>query len=164
MRVDRWDRALSLAPARRDRKLDLAAPLLEKALLIDPNSAWAWQRSERVSSHSKRSERVDRSLSRRAARLASSSAFFGWLNMYLDNPEVSIEHFERSLRLSPLQFIYRDRSRSFSCRPVRRSRDVGRKRPARTTRHRLKPHRYRPAPRRNKWGASSFGGQQGRFL
>jgi hypothetical protein len=27
------------------RKLDLATPLLEKALLIEPNSTWAWQRS-----------------------------------------------------------------------------------------------------------------------
>jgi len=56
------------------RKLDLAAPFLEKALLIDPNSAWAWQRS-------------------------------GWLNMYLGNPQIAIEHFERSLRLSPLDPI-----------------------------------------------------------
>jgi adenylate cyclase len=56
------------------RKLDLATPFLEKALLIDPNSAWAWQRS-------------------------------GWLNMYLGNSEVAIQHFERSLRLSPLDPI-----------------------------------------------------------
>jgi adenylate cyclase len=48
----------------------IAARLLEKALALDPNSAWAWNRS-------------------------------GWLQSYLDHPEVSIEHFERALRLSP---------------------------------------------------------------
>jgi adenylate cyclase len=48
----------------------IAARLLEKALALDPNSAWAWNRS-------------------------------GWLNSYLDHPEVAIEHFERSIRLSP---------------------------------------------------------------
>jgi adenylate cyclase len=51
-------------------KHEVAARLLEKALLLDPNSAWAWNRS-------------------------------GWLQSYLDRPDVSIEHFERSLRLSP---------------------------------------------------------------
>ena len=56
------------------RKLDMAGPFLEKALLIDPNSAWAWQRS-------------------------------GWLNMYLGHSEAAIEHFERSLRLSPIDPI-----------------------------------------------------------
>src|SRR5262249_19596636 len=43
----------------------------ERALVLDPNSAWAWNRS-------------------------------GWLQSYLDKPDVAIEHFERSLRLSPL--------------------------------------------------------------
>jgi adenylate cyclase len=47
-----------------------AARLLEKALSLDPNSSWAWNRS-------------------------------GWLQNYLDHPEVAIEHFERALRLSP---------------------------------------------------------------
>ena len=56
------------------RELDLAAPFLEKALLIDPNSAWAWQRS-------------------------------GWLHTYRSRSETAIEHFERSLRLSPLDPI-----------------------------------------------------------
>ena len=53
------------------RQLDLAAPPLERALYIDPNSAWAWQRS-------------------------------GWLQMYLGHPEAAIDHFERGLRLSPI--------------------------------------------------------------
>src|SRR5262249_40888978 len=48
-----------------------AARLLERALVLDPNSAWAWNRS-------------------------------GWPQSYLDKPDVAIEHFERSLRLSPL--------------------------------------------------------------
>jgi adenylate cyclase len=48
----------------------IAARLLEKALALDPNSAWAWNRS-------------------------------GWLQSYLDRPGVAIEHFERSIRLSP---------------------------------------------------------------
>ena len=39
--------------------------------MLDPNSAWAWQRS-------------------------------GWLNLYLDHPEVAIEHFNRGIRISPL--------------------------------------------------------------
>jgi adenylate cyclase len=50
--------------------LAVAARLLEKALVLDPNSAWAWNRS-------------------------------GWLQSYLGQPEISIEHFERALRLSP---------------------------------------------------------------
>ena len=48
----------------------VAARLLEKALALDPNSAWAWNRS-------------------------------GWLQTYLGNPDISIDHFERALRLSP---------------------------------------------------------------
>ena len=53
------------------RNYDIAARLLERALALDANSAWAWNRS-------------------------------GWLQSYLGNPDVSIEHFERALRLSPL--------------------------------------------------------------
>jgi adenylate cyclase len=52
------------------RNYDVAARLLERALALDPNSAWAWNRS-------------------------------GWLQSYLGNAEVSIEHFERAARLSP---------------------------------------------------------------
>jgi adenylate cyclase len=48
----------------------VAARLLEKALALDPNSAWAWNRS-------------------------------GWLQTYLGNPDISIDHFESALRLSP---------------------------------------------------------------
>ena len=51
-------------------KHNVAARLLEKALALDPNSAWAWNRS-------------------------------GWLQTYLGNPDISIDHFERALRLSP---------------------------------------------------------------
>jgi adenylate cyclase len=51
-------------------KHGVAARLLEKALALDPNSAWAWNRS-------------------------------GWLQTYLGNPDISIDHFERALRLSP---------------------------------------------------------------
>jgi adenylate cyclase len=51
-------------------KHSVAARLLEKALALDPNSAWAWNRS-------------------------------GWLQTYLGNPDISIDHFERALRLSP---------------------------------------------------------------
>jgi adenylate cyclase len=52
------------------RSHSVAARLLEKALALDPNSAWAWNRS-------------------------------GWLQAYLGNPDTSIDHFERALRLSP---------------------------------------------------------------
>jgi adenylate cyclase len=52
------------------RSHGVAARLLEKALALDPNSAWAWNRS-------------------------------GWLQTYLANPDTSIDHFERALRLSP---------------------------------------------------------------
>jgi adenylate cyclase len=47
-----------------------AIALLDRALALDPNSAWGWNRS-------------------------------GWLHNYQDDPEVAIQHFERSLRLSP---------------------------------------------------------------
>jgi len=52
------------------REYQRAASMLDRALSLDPNSAWAWNRS-------------------------------GWLHNYRDDPEVAIEHFERSLRLSP---------------------------------------------------------------
>src|SRR5262249_17509004 len=52
-------------------QLSLASPLIEKALLLNPNSAWSWQRS-------------------------------GWLNQCLERYDMSIEHFERSIRISPL--------------------------------------------------------------
>ncbi|MBX9945531.1 MAG: adenylate/guanylate cyclase domain-containing protein [Reyranella sp.] len=48
-----------------------AGPLIEKALLLNPNSAWTWQRS-------------------------------GWLNLYLERYELALEHFNRSMRISPL--------------------------------------------------------------
>ncbi len=48
-----------------------AAPLIEKALVLDPNSAWAWQRS-------------------------------GVLKTCLGEPDVAIEHFQRAMRISPL--------------------------------------------------------------
>ncbi|MGO4705417.1 adenylate/guanylate cyclase domain-containing protein [Microvirga sp. 2MCAF38] len=47
-----------------------AATMLERSLALDPNSAWAWNRS-------------------------------GWLRNYLDDPDTAVQHFERSLRLSP---------------------------------------------------------------
>jgi adenylate cyclase len=52
------------------REYQRAASMLERALSLDPNSVWAWNRS-------------------------------GWLRNYQDDPEVAIQHFERSLRLSP---------------------------------------------------------------
>ncbi|WP_201833997.1 adenylate/guanylate cyclase domain-containing protein [Microvirga zambiensis] len=52
------------------REYQRAAAMLDRALSLDPNSAWAWNRS-------------------------------GWLRDYTDEPEIAIEHFERSLRLSP---------------------------------------------------------------
>jgi adenylate cyclase len=53
------------------REYPLAESLIEKALAMDPNSAWAWTRS-------------------------------GWINVYLRKTSRAIEHFERSIRLSPL--------------------------------------------------------------
>ena len=53
------------------RRFAQASPLIEKALLLNPNSAWTWQRS-------------------------------GWLTLYLGQYELAIEHFERSIRISPL--------------------------------------------------------------
>ncbi len=48
-----------------------AAPIIEKALWLDPNSAWAWQSS-------------------------------GKLKTFMNEPDAGIQHFERSMRLSPL--------------------------------------------------------------
>jgi adenylate cyclase len=47
-----------------------ATHAIEKALALDPNSAWTWNRS-------------------------------GWLRVYLDDAETSIDHFNRAIRLSP---------------------------------------------------------------
>jgi adenylate cyclase len=56
------------------RQLSKAAPLIEKALLLNPNSAWTWQRS-------------------------------GWLNLYLGEYDLAIEHFSRCIRISPLDAL-----------------------------------------------------------
>jgi len=56
------------------RDLDGAATHLERAVALDPNSAWAWQRS-------------------------------GWVNVHRECPELAIEQFERSIRLSPVDPI-----------------------------------------------------------
>lgn len=53
------------------RNFGTARILLERAVALDPNAAWAWQR-------------------------------LGWLDNYADRPERALEHFERALRLSPL--------------------------------------------------------------
>ncbi|MFT5440046.1 MAG: adenylate cyclase [Alphaproteobacteria bacterium] len=53
------------------RNFGTARILLERAVTLDPNSAWAWQR-------------------------------LGWLENYSDRPEHALEHFERAMRLSPL--------------------------------------------------------------
>jgi len=53
------------------RHYGAARVLLERAVALDPNSAWAWSR-------------------------------IGWLEAYADRPEEAKEHFERALRLSPL--------------------------------------------------------------
>ncbi len=52
-------------------QFDLALRTIEKALGLDPNSAWAWLRS-------------------------------GWSHHYARNPDTAIEHFQRAMRLSPL--------------------------------------------------------------
>jgi adenylate cyclase len=52
-------------------QFDLALRTIEKALALDPNSAWAWLRS-------------------------------GWSHHYARNPDTAIEHFQRAMRLSPL--------------------------------------------------------------
>jgi adenylate cyclase len=48
----------------------MASTLIDKALALDPNCAWAWNRS-------------------------------GWVNSFLIRPDVSIEQFQRAIRLSP---------------------------------------------------------------
>lgn len=52
-------------------KFELGLAAIDKALALDPNSAWAWLRS-------------------------------GWANHYVGNPDKAVEHFRRSMRLSPL--------------------------------------------------------------
>jgi adenylate cyclase len=51
-----------------------ARVLLERAVTLDPNAAWAWSR-------------------------------LGWVENYADQPKKGIEHFERALRLSPIDPI-----------------------------------------------------------
>jgi adenylate cyclase len=53
------------------REYPRAQALIQKALALDPNSAWAWHRS-------------------------------GWLHAYIREPDTAIQHFERAMRLSPL--------------------------------------------------------------
>ncbi len=53
------------------RNYGTARVLLERALALDPNCAWAWSR-------------------------------LGWVENYADQPQKAIEHFERALRLSPI--------------------------------------------------------------
>ena len=52
-------------------QFDLGLTAIEKALTLDPNSAWAWLRS-------------------------------GWSNTYMRRHDTAIEHFQRAMRLSPL--------------------------------------------------------------
>lgn len=56
------------------RNFGTARILLERAVALDPNAAWAWHR-------------------------------LGWLENYADRPARALEHFERALRLSPLDPI-----------------------------------------------------------
>jgi adenylate cyclase len=53
------------------RNFGTARILLERAVALDPNAAWAWHR-------------------------------LGWVENYSDRPRQAIEHFERAMRLSPL--------------------------------------------------------------
>ena len=53
------------------RSYGTARVLLERAVALDPNGAWAWTR-------------------------------LGWLETYTDQPQKAIAHFERALRLSPI--------------------------------------------------------------
>jgi adenylate cyclase len=52
-------------------QFDRGLAAIEKALALDPNSAWAWLRS-------------------------------GWSNHYVGNADTAIDHFQRAMRLSPL--------------------------------------------------------------
>ena len=56
------------------RNYGAARVMLERAVALDPNSAWAWSR-------------------------------LGWLATYADRADTAIEHFEKSLRLSPVDPI-----------------------------------------------------------
>jgi len=53
------------------RNYGTARVLLERALALDPNCAWAWSR-------------------------------LGWIENYSDRPQNALQHFERALRLSPI--------------------------------------------------------------
>ena len=53
------------------RNYGTARVMLERAVAVDPNAAWAWSR-------------------------------LGWVENYSDRPERAVAHFERALRLSPL--------------------------------------------------------------
>ena len=53
------------------RNYGTARVLLERALALDPNCAWAWSR-------------------------------LGWIENYSDHPQSALQHFERALRLSPI--------------------------------------------------------------
>jgi adenylate cyclase len=53
------------------REFTEAVPLIDRAVQLDPNSAWAWHHS-------------------------------GWIRNFLNEPDLAIEHFQRSIRISPL--------------------------------------------------------------
>ena len=53
------------------REFTEAVPLIDRAVQLDPNSAWAWHHS-------------------------------GWIRNFLNQPDLAIEHFQRSIRISPL--------------------------------------------------------------
>ena len=53
------------------REFAEAVPLIDRAVQLDPNSAWAWHHS-------------------------------GWIRNFLNQPDLAIEHFQRSIRISPL--------------------------------------------------------------
>ena len=53
------------------REFTEAVPLIDRAVQLDPNSAWAWHHS-------------------------------GWIRNFLNRPDLAIEHFQRSIRISPL--------------------------------------------------------------
>jgi adenylate cyclase len=53
------------------RNIGTARVMLERAVTLDPNAAWAWSR-------------------------------LGWVENYSDRPERAVPHFQRALRLSPL--------------------------------------------------------------
>lgn len=53
------------------RNYGAARVMLERAVTLDPNAAWAWSR-------------------------------LGWVDAYTDRPDTAREHFEKALRLSPL--------------------------------------------------------------